>query len=172
MESFDRMNVNMSRTCDECTVCCFIGGVVELHKKAHTACIYENGGCTIFDSEKRPKICHMFQCSWLRGVGLPGDRPDLIGIMCSVNNLNGGTWPFVIETRLGAALREGRSMVERVASLNAAPVIVVDHGALPPDDKGNRVIVKASLKARSGQLMGPFIEWLTPNTGVYELVVG
>lgn len=161
------------RTCGDCTVCCFIGGVPALNKAAHSQCPYLDKGCSIFESDNRPKVCSSFKCLWLQGMGLPEDRPDLSGVMCSANKLNGGSWVFAIETKQDAAMTTGRNMIERITSLAITPVIIVNYDAVPPDDKGDRVVVKAELESRSSKLCGSFLHYLDKEKtmGVYELVV-
>lgn len=163
----------MDRTCGDCSVCCFIGGVPELEKSAYTSCSYECNGCSIFGKPERPAVCNSFQCSWLKGYGLPDDRPDINGVMCSTNKLNGGVWVFAIESKPNSVLTTGRKMVERMAILAPVPVIVVDYGVQPPNNKGNRVVIKDSLKNRSKFIMGTFLDFLDEEKtiGIYGLVI-
>lgn len=93
--------------------------------------------------------------------------------MCSANKVNGGDWVFVFELQPDAALTTGRSLVERLTTLASVPVIIINHDAVPPEDKGDRVVVKESLKRRSGDLVGAFLSYLddVKTMGVYELVV-
>ena len=87
--------------------------------------------------------------------------------------MNGGNWVFVIEQWENAAMTTGRNFIERLVTLSHFPVIIVNHDARPPDDKGDRVIVKSELLRRSNQLKGEFLEYLDEEKkmGVYELVV-
>lgn len=167
----------MSRTCGDCTVCCFVGGVPELDKPAHSHCQYcWVSGCDLFGKPDRPKVCVDFCCSWLRGAGFPEDRPDTSGVMCSVNKMKGEkfSFVFVFEVAPGALLGKGKAIVERLTSLSSTPIIVVDHDSEPPEDKGDRVVVKDALAARSTRMMGKFLTYLDDDRsmGVYELVRG
>lgn len=155
-------------------VCCHVGSVPELGKPAHSPCAHAAKGCAIHGSASRPMVCDSFQCSWLRGAGLPEDRPDISKVMCSANKLNGGNWVFVIELAADAALTTGRAIVERLTTLSSTPVILVDHGAVPPDDKGNRVVVKSQLEKRADRIRGKFLGYLDDERAmsIYELVVG
>lgn len=166
----------MARTCGDCQVCCFMYTVSAIRKEAHTPCPEAcESGCRLYASPHRPRLCVTYQCGWLRGVGFAGDRPDLSGVLYQVNEKLRGekfTWPIVTELRQDALFGKGRSLVKRVVTLNAHPVIIVDCDALPPDDKGDRVIVKEELAPRSRRLMGKFVDYLDEDRsmGVYELV--
>jgi len=94
--------------------------------------------------------------------------------MCSANELNGGHWAFVIEVRADAVTTTGRDMIERLVALNGVPVIVVDYDSVPPNDTGDRVVIKPELEKRAERLMGAFLGYLDAehSMGVYELVVG
>jgi len=87
------------------------------------------------------------------------------------NTMPDGTWVFVIELSPDAVMTSGRAMVERVATLAPVPVIVVNHAAVPPDDRGDRVVVKLDLRARARRMRGKFLGHLdTDKTiGVYDL---
>jgi len=162
------------RTCGDCTVCCFIGAVPALGKPAHTKCLHvSNQGCSIY--KDRPDLCREFQCSWLRGAGLPEDRPDLSGVMCFASDpMKGEKYPFVhvIEVEEGAVLNKGKAIVERLTELSATPVVVVDYGSKPPNDYGDRVVIKAELEKRAQRMMGKFLQYLDADRrlGLYELV--
>jgi hypothetical protein len=164
------------RTCGDCTVCCYIGGVPEIGKPAHSKCQFlcNTERCSLYGRPSRPEICNKFECAWLQGHGLPEDRPDLSGVFCFNILLNGGDWVFVVEATENAAMTTGRDMVERLSLRARVPVIIVDHGVQPPDDKGNRVVIKSELQSRSKRIRGKFIDHLDDDKsiGVYDLVVG
>jgi len=164
----------MHRECGDCTVCCYVGGVPELGKPAHKKCCYENKGCSIYNSRERPSICNNFQCAWLRGIGSENDRPDINGVMCSDNFLNGGHWVFVIELIPEAATTSGLSMVKQLVECFDIPVIISNYDSIPPNDTGDRVIIKDSLKTRSKKLMGELIQYLDDDKvmGIYKLTNG
>lgn len=162
----------MERECGGCTVCCYIGGVPELNKSAYSHCCHENGKCTIYNSYKRPLICNNFQCSWLRGIGTQEDRPDISKVMCSANVLNGGYWIFAIELSPNAVLTTGLSMVKQLVESFNIPIIVSDWGSRPPNDTGDRVVIKDSLISRSKNIMGELIQYLddSKSIGIYKLI--
>ena len=152
--------------------------VHEISKPAHSICPEQcDSGCRLYANHKRPTLCVKYQCGWLRGVGFPEDRPDLSGVLYQV--LEGMreekfTWPVITELQKNAVFGAGRDFAQRVVALNAHPVIVTGHDAIPPDDKGDWVIVKDELAPRSTRLMGKFLDYLDTDRsmGVYELVRG
>jgi hypothetical protein len=52
------------------------------------------------------------------------------------------------------------------------PVIISNYGVMPPDDKGDRIVVKNSLLYRSRNIRGKFLNKLAPDVGVYILKDG
>jgi hypothetical protein len=163
-----------TRECGDCSVCCYVGGVPELRKNPHSQCPYENKGCTLYGSPDRPNVCYSFACSWLHGAGMLEDRPDISGVQCSANMLNGGKWMFVIEVKPNAVMTTGKSMVKTLTALSNVPVIIVDYNSKPPCDRGNRVVVKNALLARcSKRLIGEFLGYLDndKSMGIYKLVI-
>ena len=159
------------RECGECSACCFIGEVSGL-KGAHSLCPHLVDGehrCGIYGSAERPTVCHAFQCAWLRGAGGEEDRPDKSGLMLSVNHLNGGTWSFAIETEPGALYGSGREVALDLIKRFDRPMIVVSHGSLPPDDKGDLIVVKRSLHPRAQKNIGEQVGRLSLSVGVYKL---
>lgn len=163
------------RVCGDCTVCCYIGAVPELCKPAHTRCPHVSSkGCSLYGDSKRPLLCMKFECSWLRGAGLPEDRPDLSGVMCTANFMKEESFPFVyvIELKEGAVLGTGRAIVERLTERSGTPIIIVNHDSRPPTDYGDRVVIKVEFEERAQRMMGKFITYLDTNRtmGVYELV--
>lgn len=162
------------RKCGDCTVCCHVYAVAEIAKPAHVDCPHLRAGCSLFDQDQRPELCSRFQCAWLRGCGLPSDRPDLNGVVCTFGAMNGGQWCFVIELSKDASTTTGLAMVERLASIASFPVIIVDHDARPPDDKGDRVVVRNDLKRRAAKICGQSLGFIDDKgqLGMYELVVG
>jgi hypothetical protein len=107
---------------------------------------------------------------------MPDDRPDKSGLMCSFVKAPGEKFTFVwvIEIKPGAVLNDGKAMMERLATRSASPIIVFDYASTPPNDKGDRVVVKHELAARSTRMLGKFLTYLDEDRsmGVYELVRG
>ena len=70
------------RSCDGCTECCRLIGVVELEKPAGVECRHclPGQGCSIYS--QRPNSCRGFSCLWLINPEF-GDhwRPNLCGIV-------------------------------------------------------------------------------------------
>lgn len=71
----------MSRTCGECTLCCYTMESAELDMKVGEWCkMCTNTGCSIH--EKRPNVCRRFNCVWLQETQIPDSfRPDRIGVV-------------------------------------------------------------------------------------------
>lgn len=168
-----------NRECGECSACCFIGQVhfKEYTKPAHKRCLHvidkpkkRAGSCGIFGQECRPSECNSFQCSWLRGIGSEKDRPDLSGVMISINNLNGGTWIFIVELEENAILGKGKEIILDIVNKFNIPAIVTSYGTKPPHDTGEKVIVKDSLLSRSKGLIGNKIDNLSENVNIYQLI--
>ena len=67
------------RQCGLRTDCCTVIGIDELAKPRHQVCAHSfESGCRIY--EPRPLSCPKFNCTWIRGDGEPGDRPDIAGV--------------------------------------------------------------------------------------------
>lgn len=166
------------RTCGECGVCCDRPEVEGpgFHKPAHTPCQHlASGGenrCKVFGTEARPPVCGQFKCSWLYGFGLDSDRPDKSGVLCSLSEMNGGTWVFVLEDKPGALKTTGKGMVEALAKSHEVPVIVLKYDSKPPHDYGDVVVVKDSLKHRATKMIGRLRGFLDEDMtlGIYDLV--
>jgi hypothetical protein len=78
--------LNHRNPCGECTACCEIMGIEELHKEPYTRCPHQAVGCTIYSD--RPAECRRFLC--LYAAGLMGDsatrRPDRNGLMFNLSS--------------------------------------------------------------------------------------
>lgn len=168
-----------TRECEECSVCCHVAQVkFQLETKpAYKKCLHviderpvKNGSCKIFGQSCRPSECNSFVCSWLGGMGQPKDRPDLSGVMLSVNAFNGGTWIVVVETEENAIFKSGRDIILEMIRKIEYPAIVSSFGKRPPHDKGDRVIVKSSLLPRCRSLIGAKLDELTDDVAIYELL--
>ncbi|MFO0562659.1 MAG: hypothetical protein U0269_31870 [Polyangiales bacterium] len=103
-----------TRACGECTACCTLMAVPELHKRNRVACEHVCAqGCSIH--ERRPEDCRLFHCLWLRGA-IEGDaqtRPDALGVMFdqftlredqSTHTLAFELWPGALDTEEARAV--------------------------------------------------------------------
>lgn len=73
--------------CDGCTECCTVLGVKALGKSQFTPCDHcINQACAIYQS--RPQECQTYKCLWLVGEGEPEDRPDKLGVILEITQLN------------------------------------------------------------------------------------
>lgn len=167
------------RQCGDCSVCCDVGQVTfkEYVKPPHSRCLHvinepvsRPGSCGIFNKDCRPSECKSFQCSWLRGYGKEEDKPNLSNVMVSINNLNGGTWIFVIELEKNAVIGSGKNIILSMINDFNIPAIVASYGYKPPYDTGDKVIVKDSLLSRSKSLIGEKIDNLSENVSIYHLI--
>lgn len=71
--------------CADCSLCCTVLRVGELHKLGGVDCVHQNvsgPGCAIHSS--RPGICRGYRCLWLRGGLKETDRPDKLGALLDV----------------------------------------------------------------------------------------
>jgi len=73
--------LDSSRKCGPCTACCTALGVEELNKPRGVICKHICNGCAIYAT--RPESCRTYYCAWRVGFGLPEDRPDKIGVVCT-----------------------------------------------------------------------------------------
>jgi hypothetical protein len=162
------------RQCYECDVCCKIAEVKEndFFKPAGKPCQYLDKGCTIFDQDKRPKMCSSYQCGWLRGFGKENDRPDKSGVMLSISAFNGGTWIFVQELWEDAHKTTGKNIIIDISKKVDIPIIVSDFNTKLGEDYGDYVIIKNSLESRSNKIRGEFLFELEKNIKVYRLIDG
>ena len=57
------------RTCESCSLCCYLLGVKQFEKPSGVWCRHcrpGDGGCTIYPD--RPRDCHWYECEWLQGM--------------------------------------------------------------------------------------------------------
>lgn len=170
-----QLPVVQTRRCGECSVCCDFVSIEELAKPARVPCQHLQGidrCCGIYESPVRPRVCHNFLCSWMRGHGGLGDRPDKTGVMVSVNQIDNGLFCLALELWPGAVVTSGAAIIAAVTIATQLPVIISDYESLPPNDKGDRVAVHTSILYRSRRMVGALLAWLAPDVALYELVKG
>lgn len=164
----------MERKCGECSVCCFIGAVPELEKPAHTLCKFVKtdkcGSCSIFNSKELPSTCRSFQCSWRRGFGSDNDRPDMNGVMFSINLVETQIYIVAIETKEKAILTTAKDMAIQMVTDQKIPMIVTKHDAKPPEDTGDYVIIHDSIIDKCKNICGNQIFSLSVDVSMFELV--
>ena len=58
---------NLQRHCNECTLCCKLLPVAEIHKQASVKCIHQRSlqGCAIYHKASFPLSCRAWSCVWL-----------------------------------------------------------------------------------------------------------
>lgn len=164
----------MDRNCGECFECCFIPEIGDIKKPCYQKCFYQSDEqltkrCIIY--EARPKDCEKFWCSWARGFGAEEDRPDLNGVMISINSFNNGTWIFVIERVKDAVLTTAKDMIIQIVKEVNFPAIVSSYESKPPNDFGDFTIVKESLKHRCTKMIDDLVIYLDEEKqiGLYKL---
>jgi hypothetical protein len=162
------------RSCGSCSVCCTHVAIAQLDKPARVPCNHlEDGkGCQIYSSPERPEVCHGFLCAWIQGLGAHDDRPDTIGVMLSIQQVDDGRFALALEIEHGAVVGKASSMIAEVATQTKLPVIISDYESLPPNDRGDRVALHTAILYRSRRLVGPLLQWLAPEVALHVLVKG
>lgn len=75
------------RDCGECNLCCTLVGVKSLGKLPGKSCIHQcASGCGIYG--KHPHDCKEWSCVWRVGELDTKDRPDKLGAIFDLSNLN------------------------------------------------------------------------------------
>lgn len=168
----------MQRACGECVACCVAAEVrFETYTKpARKRCLHvlpsesqQLGRCDIHGQDCRPAVCNDFKCAWLSGFGVDLDRPDMLGVMLSVNHMNGGKWGFAVELEPGAVQGRAASRLAIFARSIPFPIIVASYEREPPHDTGDLVIVKNELLSRSKSLIGDELAILDEGVKLYRL---
>ena len=133
-------NMDASRTCGECIVCCVYPRITELNKPRLTHCKNLNllepiqkdqvqysssiNNCKVYGN--RPLTCSGYSCFWLLGYGDEDDRPDKSGILVDkINSIENAiecrqVWPDSANTF------EGKETIKRMAKLSGEAAIVID----------------------------------------------
>ena len=82
----------MSKSCDECGLCCKLMGVHALDKPPSKWCVHfrRASGCGIYHD--RPTDCRVFSCLWLLADNRLGDewKPSVAGFLMHTNADTGG----------------------------------------------------------------------------------
>ena len=83
--------LHAGRSCGPCTACCKPFKVPEVGKHDASWCPHcvKSKGCNIY--AQRPDACRKFACIWLNGKGGENDRPDRLGVMMDVEELQLGS---------------------------------------------------------------------------------
>jgi len=97
----DRME---ARRCGDCDFCCTAKAVSDMEpeeKPCWSRCdhLREPYGCAIY--EAKPKSCSDYLCAWRLGLGRESGRPDHIGVMVDVEEVDPGDPENGIPNRLG-----------------------------------------------------------------------
>ena len=127
-----KLQNDVGRSCGECTACCKPFPVPEVGKQGSDWCHHctIGKGCNIYAD--RPLACRLFACAWLNGLGDEGFRPDRLGVMIDVQDVQLGERTVGIlhfwEMREGAI---GQPVIRRMAETNKdAGFIVAYHRIL------------------------------------------
>lgn len=120
------------RHCGSCHACCVHVKVVALNKPAGAPCRNLcNSGCAIY--RDRPSECAAYSCAWLDGFGSAGMRPDKLGVLLEVGQIE---WPKPLillaghETRPGALDLAARRIEQALPP--GAAAFVIRHGDSEP----------------------------------------
>jgi len=163
------------RTCNECTECCLEAFVQfrDFKKLQGKECPYQyKKGCLLIESPERPKVCHDYYCSWMRGAGNDKDRPDKSGIIISINNLNGGVFIFARERKENSVKTTGKNILTQVITQANIPAIVTDFSTPLGQDFGDYCIIKENLLKNTNKMRGDLIEYFDneKQIGIYNLI--
>jgi hypothetical protein len=86
----------MSRSCDECSMCCKLLDIAEFNKPAHRWCphVAKGGGCSIYDT--RYDTCRGYACGWQLDETLgPEWRPNKSKFILHTGEGELGLWLVV-----------------------------------------------------------------------------
>ena len=119
----------MERKCGTCSACCRWPSVEEIGKPAKTPCrhLHRQGfRCTVYAD--RPEACSAYRCSWLRGTGANGDRPNRCDVMIDRRSTQFGVVLVAHQLRSGAAMSpRGIRAIERARRDEGLPCLVADY---------------------------------------------
>jgi hypothetical protein len=136
----------LSRSCGTCTACCTAKGVKELKKPDGVKCTHlVNGvkGCSIY--EGRPSSCVEWSCLWRLGGFEGADRPDRVGVVVDVTEVNHDVWPdgqaFTVREAYPGGIERASTFLQSIAAHSV--VVVVRPGrpreVLGPPEKVEQV---------------------------------
>lgn len=157
------------RRCGDCTVCCWVARVPELLKPPQSRCselTREGDGCGLHGRRNRPQLCQTFQCAWLREMLPEEDRPDLTGIMFTLNHTGRGLVVFAVEVQ-PHALTTARDAMIRMARRVNCPIIVSRFESKYPNDKGDEVVLRDELASRGHAIIGEEL-WRSDDVAAYH----
>ena len=160
-----------NRECGECNVCCFEAAINEgtFVKPAEQRCMYlkeGSKGCLIFGTSKRPHMCKQYECAWKKGVGDLNDRPDISGVMISMNKLGIDMWIFVLDLKPLAHLMEGKNIVIDAISKYDMAVMLSD---FEKRGFGDYVLIKEKLMGCTENVRGEFVSDYAKGIKMYKL---
>lgn len=107
--------LEVGRSCGDCTVCCHVCGVPELDNPPGTACAHVCAkGCEIYAD--RPGGCRVYACAWKLGFGPDAERPDRVGGLLEWHELDPGFHPmdghWIFRLEADEPTREGEDLVD------------------------------------------------------------
>jgi hypothetical protein len=137
-----------ARACGACSVCCTVLRVDELAKLGGVACLHQRaeGGCTIHP--RRPAICRVYACLWLRGRLDDADRPDRLGAVLDLAS-RGGLPELVIHEAAPGAF-DGSARLREIAEAyrGSMPVRMHEYGEALDPDRRFRVLLPGGEEQR------------------------
>ena len=151
------------RRCGTCSACCRWPLVAEIAKPAREPCRFlEKQGfrCKIY--ETRPEACAKYRCTWLRGMGATGDRPNDCGVLIDRRSTQWGVVLVAKSLVPGAAMSpKGKRAIERTTRDEGLPCLVIDDderviGAAGPPEFMKEVMSKGPDIRLGGQK-----DWIT-----------
>lgn len=94
------------RACGDCHACCVVPEIEHLGKPARVPCRHLcDEGCRVY--VERGEVCRSFRCLWLEGAMGAGNRPDKLGVMFNLIELDAITPAIVATEVLPGALQQG-----------------------------------------------------------------
>lgn len=120
---------DVGRECGPCNACCKPFPVPEVGKlDSRTLCVHASeNGCCIY--ARRPEACQLYACAWLNGLGDMTYRPDRLGVMIDIMDMNVAGKEFGVlhlwETRMRAF---GQKKIQAFIKVNLdAKFVIATH---------------------------------------------